>query len=165
MYTEKDCEPCDSPQCLKNRVVVLRQEEKTGQLFLCVGGEGAGILAEKGALRLICLENGERHIGWRENVTGIFQPALLGERERLHLSQICPDGRKPEGNGQYLGYCFLKDGRMSDGVALKNMEEARRYVLMQKRYQYRIKICMLDGQVILEEKEGRRVKPSGDLLE
>lgn len=36
---------------------------------------------------------------------------------------------------------------------------------MQKRYQYRIKICSLDGQVILEERQGKRVEPSGDLLE
>lgn len=28
MYTEKDCEPCDGSQCLIDRVVVLRQEEK-----------------------------------------------------------------------------------------------------------------------------------------
>ena len=58
MYTEKDCEPCDGSQCLIDRVVVLRQEEKSGQIFLCLGGEGSGILAERGALRLICLENG-----------------------------------------------------------------------------------------------------------
>ena len=121
MYAEKDCEPCDGSQCLIDRVVVLRQEEKSGQIFLCLGGEGSGILAERGALRLICLEN------W--------------------------------------GYCFLEDGRLSDGVALRSMEEAHRYVLMQKRYQYRIKICSLDGQVILEERQGKRVEPSGDLLE
>ena len=133
MYTEKDCEPCDGSQCLIDRVVVLRQEEKSGQIFLCLGGEGSGILAERGALRLICL--------------------------------ICPGGRKPEGNGRYWGYCFLEDGRLSDGVALRSMEEAHRYVLMQKRYQYRIKICSLDGQVILEERQGKRVEPSGDLLE
>ena len=54
---------------------------------------------------------------------------------------------------------------MSDGVALRSMEEAHRYVLMQKRYQYRIKICSLDGRVILEERQGKRVEPSGDLLE
>ena len=90
MYTEKDCEPCDGSQCLIDRVVVLRQEEKSGQIFLCLGGEGSGILAERGALRLICLENGERHIGWRENMLGILRPELLGEKERLHLSQICP---------------------------------------------------------------------------
>ena len=106
MYTEKDCEPCDGSQCLIDRVVVLRQEEKSGQIFLCLGGEGSGILAERGALRLICLENGERHIGWRENMLGILRPELLGEKERLHLSQICPGGRKPEGNGRYWGYCF-----------------------------------------------------------
>ena len=88
MYTEKDCEPCDGSQCLIDRVVVLRQEEKSGQIFLCLGGEGSGILAERGALRLICLENGERHIGWRENMLGILRPELLGEKERLHLSQI-----------------------------------------------------------------------------
>ena len=165
MYTEKDCEPCDGSQCLIDRVVVLRQEEKSGQIFLCLGGEGSGILAERGALRLICLENGERHIGWRENMLGILRPELLGEKERLHLKQICPGGRKPEGNGRYWGYCFLEDGRLSDGVALRSMEEAHRYVLMQKRYQYRIKICSLDGQVILEERQGKRVEPSGDLLE
>ena len=34
MYTEKDCEPCDGSQCLIDRVVVLRQEEKSGQIFL-----------------------------------------------------------------------------------------------------------------------------------
>ena len=45
MYTEKDCEPCDGSQCLIDRVVVLRQEEKSGQIFLCLGGEGSGILA------------------------------------------------------------------------------------------------------------------------
>lgn len=48
MYTEKDCEPCDGSQCLIDRVVVLRQEEKSGQIFLCLGGEGSGILAERG---------------------------------------------------------------------------------------------------------------------
>lgn len=106
MYTEKDCEPCDGSQCLIDRVVVLRQEEKSGQIFLCLGGEGSGILAERGALRLICLENGERHIGWRENMLGILRPELLGEKERLHLSQICPGGRKPEGNGRYWGIVF-----------------------------------------------------------
>ena len=81
MYTEKDCEPCDGSQCLIDRVVVLRQEEKSGQIFLCLGGEGSGILAERGALRLICLENGERHIGWRENMLGILRPELLGKRK------------------------------------------------------------------------------------
>lgn len=59
------------------------------------------------------------------------------------------------------GIVFLEDGRLSDGVALRSMEEAHRYVLMQKRYQYRIKICSLDGQVILEERQGKRVEPSG----
>ena len=50
MYTEKDCEPCDGSQCLIDRVVVLRQEEKSGQIFLCLGGEGSGILAERADL-------------------------------------------------------------------------------------------------------------------
>ena len=95
---------------------------------------------------------------------GILRPELLGEKERLHLSQICPGGRKPE-EWAVLGVLFLEDGRLSDGVALRSMEEAHRYVLMQKRYQYRIKICSLDGQVILEERQGKRVEPSGDLLE
>ncbi|MFR7844229.1 MAG: hypothetical protein ACLU3U_15010 [Gallintestinimicrobium sp.] len=54
---------------------------------------------------------------------------------------------------------------MSDGVALRSMEEAHRYVLMQKRYQYRIKICSLDGQVILEERWEKGRASSGDLLE
>ena len=119
MYTEKDCEPCDGSQCLIDRVVVLRQEEKSGQIFLCLGGEGSGILAERGALRLICLENGERHIGWRENMLGILRPELLGEKERLHLSQICPGGRKPEGNGRYWGYCFFRGWQIVGWGCLK----------------------------------------------
>ena len=42
MYTEKDCEPCDGSQCLIDRVVVLRQEEKSGQVYCGRNFSGKG---------------------------------------------------------------------------------------------------------------------------
>ena len=145
---------------------MLRQEEKSGQSFSVPRGRRFRDLAERGALRLICLENGERHIGWRENMLGILRPELLRGKGKAASVTDLSGWKKAGGEWAVLGVLvFLEDGRLSDGVALRSMEEAHRYVLMQKRYQYRIKICSLDGQVILEERQGKRVEPSGDLLE
>ena len=95
---------------------------------------------------------------------GILRPELLGKGKAASVTDLS-GWKKAGGEWAVLGVLFLEDGRLSDGVALRSMEEAHRYVLMQKRYQYRIKICSLDGQVILEERQGKRVEPSGDLLE
>ena len=48
MYTEKDCEPCDGSQCLIDRVVVLRQEEKSGQIFSVPRGRRFRDFSRKG---------------------------------------------------------------------------------------------------------------------
>ena len=91
------------------------------------------------------------------DVVGVLRPELLGEKERLQLSQIRPfgaldlHGHSPE----YSGYSFLPDGRYASGVWLANPEEVWSYVMMQKDYQYRILICDRDDFAVLEMLEGR----------
>lgn len=100
-------------------------------------------------------------------MVGVLRPELLGEKERLQLSQIRPfgaldlHGHSPE----YSGYSFLPDGRYASGVWLANPEEVWSYVMMQKDYQYRILICDKDDFAVLEMLEGRMIFPDVQSLE
>ena len=143
-FTEKDCMQTEKEISIQNRVVVLPSkvlpEHYTGQLFFCTN---------------IQKTENPRH------------SELLGEKERLQLSQIRPfgalylHGHSPE----YSGYSFLPDGRYASGVWLANPEEVWSYVMMQKDYQYRILICDRDDFAVLEMLEGRMIFPDVQSLE
>ena len=153
-FTEKDCMQTEKEASIQNRVVVLPSkvlpEHYTGQLFFCTNIQKTENPRHSIA-HLVSLSTGE----------------LLGEKERLQLSQIRPfgaldlHGHSPE----YSGYSFLPDGRYASGVWLANPEEVWSYVMMQKDYQYRILICDRDDFAVLEMLEGRMIFPDVQSLE
>ena len=148
-FTEKDCMQTEKEVSIQNRVVVLPSkvlpEHYTGQLFFCTNIQKTENPRHSIA-HLVSLSTGEAWHCWNRDVVGVLRPELLGEKERLQLSQIRPfgaldlHGHSPE----YSGYSFLPDGRYASGVWLANPEEVWSYVMMQKDYQYRILICDRD---------------------
>ena len=155
---------------IQNRVVVLPSkvlpEHYTGQLFFCTNIQKTENPRHSIA-HLVSLSTGEAWHCWNRDVVGVLRPELLGEKERLQLSQIRPfgaldlHGHSPE----YSGYSFLPDGRYASGVWLVNPEEVWSYVMMQKDYQYRILICDRDDFAVLEMLEGRMIFPDVQSLE
>lgn len=154
-FTEKDCMQTEKEASIQNRVVVLPSkvlpEHYTGQLFFCTNIQKTENPRHSIA-HLVSLSTGEAWHCWNRDVVGVLRPELLGEKERLQLSQIRPfgaldlHGHSPE----YSGYSFLPDGRYASGVWLVNPEEVWSYVMMQKDYQYRILICDRDDFAVLE---------------
>lgn len=142
------------------------QEHYTGQLFFCTNIQKTENPRHSIA-HLVSLSTGEAWHCWNRDVVGVLRPELLGEKERLQLSQIRPfgaldlHGHSPE----YSGYSFLPDGRYASGVWLANPEEVWSYVMMQKDYQYRILICDRDDFAVLEMLEGRMIFPDVQSLE
>ena len=154
-FTEKDCMQTEKEISIQNRVVVLPSkvlpEHYTGQLFFCTNIQKTENPRHSIA-HLVSLSTGEAWHCWNRDVVGVLLPELLGEKERLQLSQIRPfgaldlHGHSPE----YSGYSFLPDGR---------------YAMMQKDYQYRILICDRDDFAVLEMLEGRMIFPDVQSLE
>lgn len=169
-FTEKDCMQTEKEISIQNRVVVLPSkvlpEHYTGQLFFCTNIQKTENPRHSIA-HLVSLSTGEAWHCWNRDVVGVLLPELLGEKERLQLSQIRPfgaldlHGHSPE----YSGYSFLPDGRYASGVWLANPEEVWSYVMMQKDYQYRILICDRDDFAVLEMLEGRMIFPDVQSLE
>lgn len=169
-FTEKDCMQTEKEASIQNRVVVLPSkvlpEHYTGQLFFCTNIQKTENPRHSIA-HLVSLSTGEAWHCWNRDVVGVLRPELLGEKERLQLSQIRPfgaldlHGHSPE----YSGYSFLPDGRYASGVWLVNPEEVWSYVMMQKDYQYRILICDRDDFAVLEMLEGRMIFPDVQSLE
>ena len=97
-YTENDCEQTGYGFSLKGKVVVINKAalppEHPGQLFLCMGGNGADLNPIGRSVFLASLTNGESCRFWREDVTGALKPELLPDEEKLMLSQIRPAGAK-----------------------------------------------------------------------
>lgn len=88
----------------------------------------------------------------QRDVVGVLRPELLGEKERLQLSQnpsIWGAGFMdiPQ---NILDTVFCRMDAMRQGIMLANPEEVWSYVMMQKDYQYRILICDRDDFAVLE---------------
>ena len=139
-FTEKDCMQTEKEASIQNRVVVLPSkvlpEHYTGQLFFCTNIQKTENPRHSIA-HLVSLSTEEAWHCWNRDVVGVLRPELLGEKERLQLSQIRPfgaldlHGHSPE----YSGYSFLPDGRYASGVWLVNPEFQRlRHIFI-----YRIK--------------------------
>lgn len=170
-FTEKDCMQTEKEISIQNPgwwffPQRYSPEHYTGQLFFCTNIQKTENPRHSIA-HLVSLSTGEAWHCWNRDVVGVLLPELLGEKERLQLSQIRPfgaldlHGHSPE----YSGYSFLPDGRYASGVWLANPEEVWSYVMMQKDYQYRILICDRDDFAVLEMLEGRMIFPDVQSLE
>ena len=95
-FTEKDCMQTEKEASIQNRVVVLPSkvlpEHYTGQLFFCTNIQKTENPRHSIA-HLVSLSTGEAWHCWNRDVVGVLRPELLGEKERLQLSQIRPFGR------------------------------------------------------------------------
>ena len=94
-FTEKDCMQTEKEASIQNRVVVLPSkvlpEHYTGQLFFCTNIQKTENPRHSIA-HLVSLSTGEAWHCWNRDVVGVLRPELLGEKERLQLSQIRPFG-------------------------------------------------------------------------
>ena len=90
-FTEKDCMQTEKEASIQNRVVVLPSkvlpEHYTGQLFFCTNIQKTENPRHSIA-HLVSLSTGEAWHCWNRDVVGVLRPELLGEKERLQLSQI-----------------------------------------------------------------------------
>ena len=169
-YTKNDCDQTGYGIPLKGKAVVVDRAalppEHPGQLFLCMGGNGAGPDPTGRNLLLASLMNGESFRFLREDVAGALKPELLPDAEKMMLSQIRPAGAKDlaESEPEYSGYSFLPDGRYSAGVWLCSPQEALDYVEMQRPYQHRVLICDRDDFAVLEVIDGQLIYPDEQAL-
>ena len=94
-FTEKDCMQTEKEASIQNRVVVLPSkvlpEHYTGQLFFCTNIQKTENPRHSIA-HLVSLSTGEAWHCWNRDVVGVLRPELLGETQRLQLSQIRPFG-------------------------------------------------------------------------
>lgn len=170
VYTKTDCEQKGYDFSIKGKVVVLDKgvlaPEHLGQLFWCMGGNGANPNPMGRSVFLISLTDGEAYTFCRSDVLGTLKPELLPDEEKLMLSQIRPAGAKnlKDNEPEYSGYSFLADGRYAAGVWLCDPEEVMAYVEMQKPYQHRVLICDRDDFAVLEVIEGNLIYPNGEAL-
>lgn len=169
-YTEKDCDQTGAGCSLKGRVVVVNTAGflmgHPGQLFFCMGGDGAGENPTGRSVSLVSLSNGENFCVRRKDVVGTLKPELLSDDAKLMLSQIRPVGAKDlAGNEpEFSGYSFLPDGRYAAGVWLCSPEEVMAYVEMQKPYQHRVLICDRDDFTVMEVIDGELIYPDEQAL-
>lgn len=167
-FNHEDCDQTGYSLSLKNKVVVLSKtalpDDHPGQLFLCIGGNGANSIGR--SVRLVSLSIGEPCRFFRNDVLGTLKPELLPEAEKLQLSQIRPGGAADlkTHEPQYSGYSFLKDGRYAAGVWLCSPEEVKDYVEMQKPYQHRVLICDRNDFAVMEVINGRLIFPTQEDL-
>ena len=170
-FTHKDCGQTGYGFPLKNKVVVLPQsvlpEDHPGQLFYCIGGNGANPNPIGRSVFLFSLSTGEQCRFWRSDVVGTLKPELLPDDAKLQLSQIRPSGALDISSHEplYSGYSFLPDGRYAAGVWLCSPEEVRDYVEMQKPYQHRVLICDRDDFAVMEVIKGQIIFPSQEEIE
>jgi len=125
VYTSSDC-VITTP--LAGRLIVARHanlpKDHSSQLFYCSGESVTSLQINDHTVYAISLSTGEHHQFGRNNIVGALKPELLPDDARLYLSQIRPDGECSVGNPEYCGYCFLKGGRYSAGVWLRDADEA-----------------------------------------
>ena len=137
-----------------------------GQIFFCIGGEGAETNVGRYLAPLVSLSTGELCHVRCEDVLGALKQELLPDEARLHLSQLRPADaldlktHTPE----YSGYSFLPDGRYAAGVWLCSSQEVWGYVQMQKDYQHRVLICDRDDFAVLEMVKGKLLYPDEQAL-
>jgi len=162
-FTEQDCIQTGYGFSLKGKVVALSPSalspEHPGQLFFCMGGNGADPNPVGGTVFLVSLSTGEECRFWRSDVVGIVKPELLPDEAKLHLSQIRPPGAADlkTHSPEYSGYSFLPDGRYASGVWLCSAKEAVGYAEMQKDYQHRVLICDRDDFAVMEMVKGKLI--------
>ena len=105
-FTEKDCMQTEKEISIQNRVVVLPSkvlpEHYTGQLFFCTNIQKTENPRHSIA-HLVSLSTGEAWHCWNRDVVGVLLPELLGEKERLQLSQIRPFGALDLHSPEYSG--------------------------------------------------------------
>lgn len=170
-YTPQDCDQIGYGISLKNKVVVLPRsvlpEDHLGQLFFCIGGNGANPNPIGQFVFLVSLATGEQCRFRRSDVVGTLKPELLPDDARLQLSQIRPSDANNLSNHEplYSGYSFLEDGRYASGVWLCSPEEVWNYVEMQKPYQHRVLICDREDFAVMEIQKGQIIYPDKQTME
>ena len=166
-----DLEAAGSGFQVKNKVVVLYDHvslvPRHGQLYFCLGGEGADRHLPWGNIELASLWDGKHCECRRDEAAGVLKSELIPEYARLQLSQIRPPGALDLKNhrAEYSGYSFLPDGRYAAGVWLCTEKEVQDYVEMQRDYQHRVLICDRDDFAVLEIVEGKLVFPDEQILQ
>ena len=128
IYTNSDCEDFNIIGSFVGKVIVASHldlpDNHPYQLFYCSGESVTSLQINDHTVYAISLSTGEHHQFGRNNIVGALKPELLPDDARLYLSQIRPDGECSVGNPEYCGYCFLKGGRYSAGVWLRDADEA-----------------------------------------
>lgn len=117
-FTAEDCVWLCEDNSIKNHAVVISPSAipryGQGQIFFCIGGEGAETNVGRYLAPLVSLSTGELCHVRCEDVLGALKPELLPDEARLHLSQLRPADaldlktHTPE----YSGYSFRRTGVM-----------------------------------------------------
>lgn len=156
-YTEADCmDFAGKPYTIHKRVIVLSGAgkaaliEKSGQLFYCLGGSGADLLHQSGAIVGISLLTGQKEIMDRKEVLGILQPGRLLWSERKVLAEISPGNHIREPFTRYLCYCLLGERLLAGGVWVHSWEDVVAYIELQREYQDCIVVCDQNERTIFE---------------
>jgi len=154
IYTNSDCEDCSIIAPLAGKVIVANHpdlpDNHTSQLFYCSGESVTSLQINDHTVYAISLSTGEHYQFNRNNIVGALKTKLLPDDARLYLSQIRPDDECGAENHEYCGYCFLKDGRYSAGVWLRDADEAVEYAKMQAPFQHHVMVCNHDGFSVME---------------
>lgn len=174
LLTQDDCQQVGYDMSISGKVIVLKSStlseeyrEAKHQLYFCTGGFGSNPNPSGRSVFVVSLADGE-HVRWnRSDILGIAKPEILSDHARLQLSQIRPIGALDlKGNEpQFIGYCYLPDGRYTSGVWLCSPKEVQDYIDMQKNYQHRIMICDREDFCIFEMAEGKLLYPTQDILD
>ena len=163
-FTVADCLQIATGDPLINKIVVLDSESKpqsiNNQLYFCTGINSELVSA-------VSLADGEIVTLNRGNLLGFLKPGLLPDSARLQLSQLRPASSlvNQSQTSDYLGYCFLPDGRYASGVPLANAKDVMDYIEMQKDYQYRVMICDSEDFAVMETVDAKLVYPTEEMLD
>jgi hypothetical protein len=169
-FSVADCTGKDQDNPPRGRVFAVKPEKLSArfklpdhQLFYC--GTDA-LLNSYGSFFSVSLKDRAPVLWNRNDVLGLLKPALLPDTARLQLSQIHPDStmRSDGLEAEFLGYCFLQNGRYMAGLPLRNDGEIAAYIDMQKDYQHLLKICDSEDNIIFEMADGKLVYPTRQML-
>lgn len=117
-------------------------------------------------LEVTDLNSGTKEACAEEEVIGILLPGHLTREELLTLSVIGPEqeeNEKEKGGEVFRGYALLSDGSWRDGVYLYGKDGVKEYLLMQCKYQYDVRICDRDDNLVLHMRDGERVFPTQEM--
>jgi hypothetical protein len=156
-----DCVTTERNAPIRGKVVT----DYSGRLYVCIDELDPVEYAEFArTVSLVSLSDGVPRKLFRSGILGVLKPELLSGDAKLQLSQVKTVTRSeaPPNATKYRAYCFLDDGRYSDGVTLSSVKDALEYVKMQARYQFRVLLCGEDECAVLEVRGGR-VKFSASL--